>query len=335
MSTFILTGAMSQFNPTSTLKIPADSSATCLVTLTFVGTVAFPATISANATIASADAISWTQTVAPIVVPGPTLSFTVTADASPVLQPQDVIQQNYLVTVTDSTGRTGVINIAVGNIPGYPAAELLTPPGYPDAVAFATTPSQPTGLVAAPLSSTLIELTWNTPFTPGSLPITGYQIQRESPIGSGFVILDDNTGTTNTVYEDFTVVPNTTYNYQVAAISKIGLGAFSNPSIASTPNIVASAPLNLITAAFSSTQIDLSWNPPLNPGTTPIVGYQISRETPTGTGFNIIVANTGSVLTTYSDTGLTPNTSYNYKVAAVNGGGVGLESNASASTTPP
>ena len=93
------------------------------------------------------------------------------------------------------------------------------------------------------------------------------------------------------------------------------------------------APTGLSATAISTTEIDLSWTAPVDVGTTPIIGYQIQRETPTGGGFTVIVSNTGSTMTTYSDTGLTTGTEYNYVVLAINASGVGEPSNEASDTT--
>ena len=67
-----------------------------------------------------------------------------------------------------------------------------------------------------------------------------------------------------------------------------------------------STPTGLIASAVSATQINLSWNPSTdNVGVT---GYQILRGgTQIGT----------STTTTFSNTGLSPNTAYSYTVRAV------------------
>ncbi|MBS3925901.1 MAG: fibronectin type III domain-containing protein [Nitrosarchaeum sp.] len=84
--------------------------------------------------------------------------------------------------------------------------------------------------------------------------------------------------------------------------------------------------------AISSTQIDLSWTAP-DDGGSPITGYQIEQKSGGG-GWTTIVANTGSTTTSYSNTGLTSNTSYDYKVSAINANGIGGASSHETATTP-
>jgi len=87
--------------------------------------------------------------------------------------------------------------------------------------------------------------------------------------------------------------------------------------------------------AYNNGRIDLSWSTPANNGAT-ISGYLIQRSTD-GSSYSTLVANTGSATTTYSDTGLSSNQIYYYKVSAINAAGTGLAStaaNATATTVP-
>lgn len=91
------------------------------------------------------------------------------------------------------------------------------------------------------------------------------------------------------------------------------------------------APSGLTATAVSTSQIDLSWNAPSNSG-PPITGYKIERSV-TGAPFVVLVPNTGSVDTLYSDIELGPATTYSYRVSAINSIGTSPPSNIASAVT--
>ncbi|MBI5697645.1 MAG: fibronectin type III domain-containing protein [Thaumarchaeota archaeon] len=95
---------------------------------------------------------------------------------------------------------------------------------------------------------------------------------------------------------------------------------------------VPQPPTNLAASATSPSQINLSWTAPTNNGGSPITGYKIERSV-NGGAFSVLVSNTGSTGTTYSNTGLTHSTTYSYRVSAINAIGTSSASNISSSTT--
>jgi predicted phage tail protein len=84
---------------------------------------------------------------------------------------------------------------------------------------------------------------------------------------------------------------------------------------------------------MSSSQIDLSWSVPSNDGGSKITGYYIERSQNNGTTWSIAVSNTGNTSTTYSDTSLLSNTTYTYRVSAINSVGTSSPSNIASATT--
>ena len=88
------------------------------------------------------------------------------------------------------------------------------------------------------------------------------------------------------------------------------------------------SPTNLNTSTISDTQISLTWNPPIN--ATGVTGYQIEYKT--GSNPYSILSLLGN-LTTYLHTGLITNTTYTYRVSAINSAGIGNSSNESTATT--
>jgi len=90
-------------------------------------------------------------------------------------------------------------------------------------------------------------------------------------------------------------------------------------------------PTNLSLSETVANQLDLSWSAPTS-GTTP-TSYQIDRSLD-GSTWTTIVSDTGSTGTTYSDTGLTLNTDYYYRVFTLaNGIPSATASNTASQTT--
>ncbi|HXU94819.1 MAG TPA: fibronectin type III domain-containing protein, partial [Candidatus Nitrosotalea sp.] len=97
---------------------------------------------------------------------------------------------------------------------------------------------------------------------------------------------------------------------------------------ASAIESVPLSPINLNTSTLSDTQISLTWNPPIN--ATGVTGYQIEYKT--GSNSYSVLSVIGN-LTTYLHTGLTTNSTYTYRVSAINSAGIGNPSNESVATT--
>ena len=98
-------------------------------------------------------------------------------------------------------------------------------------------------------------------------------------------------------------------------------------------NIDMASPTELTATVVSSSEINLSWTIPSNNGGSPITGYKLERSTKASSIWSTISANTGNTTTTYSDTGLVPNTTYAYRVSAINSVGTSLPSNSASATT--
>lgn len=113
-------------------------------------------------------------------------------------------------------------------------------------------------------------------------------------------------------------------NYQSNTVSVID---------ATIPTTTPQPPTNLSATTISSSQINLSWTAPSNNAGAAIIGYEIERSVDNGSTWSTLQSNTGSTGTTYSDTGLSPDTTYTYRVSAINSVGTGNPSNISSATT--
>ena len=184
------------------------------------------------------------------------------------------------------------------------------------------TPAQVTGLTVTPVSTSRIDLSWNTPSDNNSL-ISGYKVQISSNGGSSWS--DVLTGNVNTVYQSLSLATNSQYHYKVSAINGVGTGTAS--AISNTYTMTPT-PASLSATAVSEVQINLSWG-----ASTGATGYKVEYESPNGDGFTTHTANTGNTDLTKSITSLTTGTQYNFRVSGINAGGASVASPEASSYT--
>jgi hypothetical protein len=231
-----------------------------------------------------------------------------------------------IVTVNSGSNTYSDTGLSAGTFSYRVSAVNSVGDGATSNVATVVTLPRPTGLTSTAVSGTQINLSWTAP----SGSITGYKIERSY---DGLVWPTDplvaNTGSTSTLYSDQNLLNNTVYYYRVSAINTGQVSSVSSTRTWSKP----SQPTLLSVTTVSSTQLNLSWTAPVSNGGTNIRGYQIERSLNNGV-FAIIVTNTESLLTTYSNTGLAVSEFYTYRVSAVNDVGVGESNEASGITFP-
>src|SRR3989454_1033688 len=208
-----------------------------------------------------------------------------------------------------------------------------SPSGNASATTLAVAPSSPTGLAAAAVSSSQINLSWTAPADNGGSAITGYKIERSTDGCTTSSHLAANTASPATTYSDTGLAHTSTYTYRVSAINSVGTGAASNTVSATTLAVAPSTPTGLAATTVSASQVRLSCTDPDNNDLGAITGYKIERSTDGGTTWSVLVANTVSAATSYSDTGLTHTTSYAYRISAINSVGTSSTSSTASATT--
>jgi len=107
--------------------------------------------------------------------------------------------------------------------------------------------------------------------------------------------------------------PNTEYYYRVRAYNGVAYSAYSNEAGGTTPTLPLNAPSNLTAAALSASQIKLTWTD----NSTDEAYFSIERKTG-ASGYYYGVASVEANVTTYTDSWLSPNTEYYYRVRASN-----------------
>jgi beta-glucanase (GH16 family) len=202
-------------------------------------------------------------------------------------------------------------------------------------------PAQPQGLTAAASSSSVVGLSWTAVTPPANCTISGYNVYRSTT--SGFTPGTGNliaSGLTSPSYTNTGLAASTTYYYVVEAVDAFGSSAASAQASATTPAPACatnpSAPTGLTAAAASSSAIGLNWSAVTPPANCTISSYSVYGSTTSGftpgTG-NLIASGLTSL--SYTNSGLTPSTTYYYVVEALDSFGTSPASNQANATTQP
>ena len=194
--------------------------------------------------------------------------------------------------------------------------------GYSNTDNATTSPGAPSGLSANTISSTQIDLAW----TDNSSDETGFNIER-SPNGTTGWTQIGTVGPNVTVYSDNTVVASTAYFYRVRANGPGGFSGYSNIDSATT---AANAPSALTVTPVSQTQINLAWTDNSSDET----GFRVERRLNPAGAWGTITTTAANAIS-FSDNTAVANTTYDYRVFAINGGGDSAPSNTATTTTLP
>jgi len=166
-------------------------------------------------------------------------------------------------------------------------------------------PAAPSNLNGSAGGMYIINLTWND----NANNELGYRI--ESKIGATGIYELLTTFGPNTRATSFNnLIEGTQYYYRLRGVNAGGLSAYSNEKAVTT---VLNSPSSLSATALSSSQVRLNWNDRSATET----GFYIERSPVTDTHFTQI-ATVGANVTTYTDSGLTAQTAYWYRVRGYN-----------------
>ena len=189
-----------------------------------------------------------------------------------------------------------------------------------------TVPLAPTNLSASAVSSSIVSLSW----TDNSTNEDGYKIERKVTGGAYIPLVTLSKNVTS--FFDSSVTTNITYTYRVYAYNAIGSSASYSNEASATPSNIATvipvAPSNLSTAVVSSSKISLSWTD----NSTNESGFKIERKI--SSGVYSPLATTAANVTTYSDSSVTANTTYTYRVYSFNSAGASASYSNESSATP-
>jgi fibronectin type 3 domain-containing protein len=163
----------------------------------------------------------------------------------------------------------------------------------------------PTNLTATP-SGTNINLAWQN-------QVSSNYITVERKVNAGSWSQMATVSSTATSYVD-PALPAGSYTYRVRCFVGNGESSpYSNEAGASIGGTAPARPTDLLATAVSGPQVSLTWTDNSNNET----GFVIERKT--GSGSYGVIGNVGVNATLFPDTTVAPNTTYTYRVKAVNG----------------
>ena len=231
---------------------------------------------------------SITVTVAHVGAPGATQTYTFTG-----------------LTTATSYDFTVVANSNEGAVS---AASLV--------VTGKTLPTAPTGLTVTPINATTLRLGVTVDAT-----VTFYEVERSlsaatnasgsfiTPVGTTLSLIG-----TQFPYTDTGLTTATLYYYHVRG-TKAGVKSAWSPLVSGTTNLTTPTGVTINTVASTDTSLELSW--------TGVAGADFYTLTSTGPTAKVTVAHVGApgATQTYTFTGLTAATSYDFTVAANNTAG--------------
>jgi chitodextrinase len=198
-------------------------------------------------------------------------------------------QHTIVAQATDTNGNTATssVTVTVNNAATCTAA-----------------PSVPTSLQKTSTTPSSVGLSWTASTPAANCTLQGYNIYRNGAL---------DTTVTGTSYTDTGLTPSTAYSYTVAATDTSGHASAQSGSVSATTTADTSPPTvpsGLATTLITSHAVALSWN--ASTDNVGVAGYNIYRNgTKVGTSSGA----------TYSDTGLSPNTTYTYTVSAYDAAG--------------
>jgi predicted phage tail protein len=191
-------------------------------------------------------------------------------------------------------------------------AAVTTPP-------LPAPPVAPSGLTVTAASTSSLRLAWQD----NSNNEERFEIERRTGTGAFTRIF---TAPPNTrTHLDTSLLANRLYRYRVRALNAGGASAYSNEGSSFT---LPSAPTNLTVAVRVAAQLELAWTD-TNPSPA---AHRVERSAPGSTTFTEVGAVPAGTAT-FVDTGLAANTTYRYRVRAVNPAGFSAYSNIATGTT--
>ncbi|CAF3389468.1 unnamed protein product [Rotaria socialis] len=186
-------------------------------------------------------------------------------------------------------------------------------------------PSAPDAPLIDEIFATTCRIQWTPPSSDGGTPLTGYYVERHLQGATRWTKVSKQiTPPDTTEIKAEELMEGSEYEFRIVACNKAGQSEPSAPSrtiVAKNPFDKPGPPSGLTIDAVGNEWIELSWQPPIKDGGSPITGYVVERRTTSNYKWH---APTDPIEgTTTKLHSLHTGHKYEFRVRAQNAGGVG------------
>ena len=244
-----------------------------------------------------------------------------------------ILDDGVLVGTVPATQNNPAINVNIGRRTGgfyfigsidevriynraLSPAEIQADMNAPVGVVDTQPPTAPSSFTATAFSLNQINLAWTA--STDNVGVTNYLIESCLAASCSYTQIATTTATN---FSHTGLNAGTGYSYRIRATDAAGnLSAYSSVATATTPavdTVPPTAPSNFTATAAGSSQINLTWT--ASTDNVGLHGYSIERCVTASCTFAVIVPYITSTI--YNDAGLSPSTSYSYRVMASDSAG--------------
>lgn len=227
-----------------------------------------------------------------------------------------ILPTGWVLTTASDINDAGQVIASAKDAAGGLHGVLLTPTSI-----AVTPPNAPSNLLSSPISSTQVDLSW----TDNATNETSQYLERCQGAGCTNFAQIAMLAAGATAYSDSALAPTTSYSYRIRAHGTTGDSSYSNVTTVSTlsPAVTLLAPSNLINVATSRRYIILNWKDNSDNEQNFLLERCAGLNCTNFTQIARLAANVKS----YTNSGLTRNSYYSYRVIAANSFGKSEYSN--------
>lgn len=194
-----------------------------------------------------------------------------------------------------------------------------------------TAPGAPQAPKVTKITARTAVVTWKVPTEHNGAPITSFTVLVRATESEEVREIKGIEGDKELVSVG-DLLPNTEYQFSVAATNAAGQGDFSPASepqhtLPAGPSKLDSPP---VASKVLIDSLQLNWDPPTDDNGSPVIGYRVSYQVGGAGPYEVLIANTNTTETRADVKDLEANTVYKFRVMGINAVGVGEESDPSA-----